>query len=138
MEDVTKISPNCDYDEENCIAVFTGKNNRWIDLPGVKGDILSTPILSMEILKSNIVLKVAIRYKDADGKTVQADAATLYGQMGKEITSKKDIKLNLLTASNGKITEEMLKNVVSLRLAMGKAVNEDAPWNIQFGKVILR
>jgi hypothetical protein len=136
MEDVTRIGSKCEYDDETCTATFTGQWDRWVDLPGVKGDISATPNISVEVLKSNIILKFCVRYTNNEGKTEQVDVATVYGQMGKAITSKKVVKLNLLEASKGKLTEDMLKNVVSLRLAVGKTIG-DEPWEIQFGEVKL-
>ncbi len=136
MEDVTRIGSKCEYDDETCTATFTGQWDRWIDLPGVKGDLTATPNISVEVLKSNIILKFCVRYRNAEGKTEQVDVATVYGQMGKVITSKKVVKLNLLEASKGKLTEEMLKDVVSVRLAVGKTLG-DEPWEIQFGEVKL-
>lgn len=136
MEDVTKTGGNCDYDDENCIASFTGKSDRWIDIPGIKGDISATPNMKLEILKSNVVLKVAIRYKGSDGKTLQVIAATFYRQMGKVIESSKTIKINLIKDSKGKVTEEMLKNVVSIRISMAKECSgAEEPLYAQFGSV---
>jgi hypothetical protein len=136
MEDVTRIGGKCEYDDETHTATFTGQWDRWIDLPGVKGDISATPNISVEVLKSNIVLKFCVRYVNAEGKTEQVDVATVYGQMGKPITSKKVVKLNLIEASKGKLTEDMMKNVSSVRLAVGKTLEEE-PWEIQFGEVKL-
>lgn len=138
MEEVSKTGGNCDYDDENCTATFTGKYDRWFDLPGIKGDLTATPNLNMEILKSNVILRVAIRYKGDDVKPIQVDVASFYGQMGKEITSSKNIKINLIKGSKGKLTEEMLKNVVSVRIAMAKECSgAEEPFQAQFGKVTL-
>jgi len=63
MEQVSKIGGNATYDDENCQANFTGQWNRWLDLPGVEGDISATPTLQMEILKSNVVLKVVAAHQ---------------------------------------------------------------------------
>lgn len=138
MEEVTKTGGNCEYDDENCVASFSGRWDRWIDLPGVKGDISATPTIKMEILKSNVILRIAILYKGDDVKPTQVEVATFYSQMGKEINSAKTIKIDLIKGSKGKVTEDMLKNIVSIRVAMAKECSgAEEPFMTQFGKVTL-
>lgn len=136
MEDVVKHGSHCDFDDETCTAEFTGSQDRWFDLPGVSGDLTGHTKLDLEILKSTCILKICVRYKDADGKTQQVTAVTPYSQMGKTIESKKIIKVDL--ADKGKVSEEMLKNVTSIRIAMAKAVDgNEEPWTVQFGNVAI-
>jgi hypothetical protein len=85
MEQVSKIGGNATYDDENCQANFTGQWNRWLDLPGVEGDISATHTLQMEILKSNVVLKVVLRTKvEGESKPKETEVAVFWDQMGKE------------------------------------------------------
>lgn len=136
MEDVEKYSPNCDFDDETVTATFKGQNNRWLDVPGIKGDLTGHTKLSVEILKSNIMLTFSLRYKDADGKTQQVKVATCYSSMGKEITAKKVIKIDL--TNKGKVSEDILKNVSAIRISMAKQVSgAEEPYSVQFGKVTL-
>jgi hypothetical protein len=140
MEQVSKIGGNATYDDENCLATFTGQWNRWLDLPGVEGDLTATPTLQMEILKSNVVLKVVLRTKvEGESKPKETEVAVFWGQMGKEITSSKLVKIHLVNGSKGKVTEDDLKQVVSVRISMAKQVEDaEEPWFAQFGKVTLK
>ena len=137
MENVTKHGGNCDYDDETLTATFKEKWDRWFDLPEVSGDITGHTQLNMTVLKSTCMLKVVLRYKDADGKQQQTDAATFYRQMGKSID--KDTKIKVDLTNGGKIGDDVLKNVTSIRISMAKAVdgNED-PWEVQFGEVTIQ
>ena len=137
MEEVQRHGGNADYDDETLTATFTGSSDRWIDLPGISGDLTGHTQLNMTIQKSTCMLKVCLRYKDADGKTQQVDAATLYYNMGKTIESAKKMKIDL--TNKGKVDAEILKNIVSIRLAMAKAVDgNEAPWTVQFGEVSIQ
>lgn len=137
MEYVTKHGSNCQYDDETCTATFKGSYDRWIDLPGLSGDLTGHTKLEATILKSNVILTFNIRYKDADGKTQQVKAQTFYGQMGKEITSKKTLKVDL--TNKGKIGDDVLKNVVGVRVSMAKVVGgAEEPWQVQFGDVVVK
>ena len=137
MEYAVKYGSNCDYDDETCTATFKGQYNRWIDLPGLSGDLTGHTKLEAVILKSNVILTFNIRYKDADGKTQQVKAQTFYGQMGKEITSKKTLKVDL--TNKGKIGGDVLKNVTSVRVSMAKAVaGAEEPWQVQFGDIVVK
>lgn len=136
MEDATRWGSNASYDDETCLVEFEGSSDRWIDVPGVSGDLTGHTKLELDVLKSNCVLRVWLRYKDAAGKTQQVACQTFYGQMGKEINVKKVIKCDL--SDGGKVPAEALKNVVSIRLSMARGVaGVEAPWSIQFGKVYL-
>ena len=137
MEYVTKHGGNCQYDDETCTATFKGSYDRWIDLPGLSGDLTGHTKLEATILKSNVILTFNIRYKDADGKTQQVKAQTFYGQMGKEITSKKTLKVDL--TNKGKIGDDVLKNVVGVRVSMAKQVaGAEEPWQVQFGDIVVK
>jgi hypothetical protein len=140
MDAVSKIGGNTVYDDENSTATFTGQWNRWIDLPGISGDISDTPNLQMEILKSNVILRVVLRVKvEGESKPKEVEAAAFYGQMGKAITASKLVKINLVKGSKGKVSDEDLKNIVSVRISMAKAVEDaEEPWSVQFGKVSLK
>lgn len=132
MEDVSRTGSNCEYDDETCTAEFKNQWNRWFDLPGVRGDISEHTNMVLTILKSNCMLKVVVRYHGEDGKVKEVTAATLYGSMGKTIDSKKTVKVDL--TSKGKISSDILKNIVGIRIAMAKAVDgSEAPWTTQFG-----
>jgi|GEM_PF-6187303 len=136
MEMVSKHGGNCDWDDETCTATFTQKWDRWIDLPEVSGDLSEHTQLHMTILKSTCMLKVVVRYKDADGKQQQTDVATFYRQMGKTIDKETKIKCDL--TNGGKIGEDVLKNVTSIRISMAKEVDgNEEPWETQFGQVEL-
>lgn len=136
MEDVSRHGGNAVYDDETCTVEFKGSSDRWIDLPGLNGDLNGHTDLVMKVKRSDCVLKIALRYKDADGKTNQVTVATLYGQTGKPVVKEKALKIDL--TNKGEITREMLANVVSVRLAMAKpSVEKDAPWAVEFGEVIL-
>jgi len=137
MENVTKHGGNCDYDDETLTATFKEKWDRWFDLPEVSGDITGHTQLNMTVLKSTCMLKVVLRYKDADGKQQQVDAAQLYYNMGKTIDSPKKMKIDL--TNKGKIGEDVLKNITSIRISMAKAVDgNEEPWMVQFGEVTIQ
>lgn len=137
MEDVSKHGTNAQYDDETCTVTFKGKWDRWIDLPGVKGDLTEHTQMNLTIKKSTCMLRVAIRYKNEEGETKQVDAATFYSSMGKTIEKDKTIKVDL--TNKGKITADMLKDVVSIRIAMAKAVDgNEEPWMTQFGEVSIQ
>lgn len=134
MDDVEQYGGNTEYDNDTFTATFTGSYNRWFDLPDVKGDLSEHTKITFDILKSDCVMKVCLRYKDANGKVQQVTCQTFYGSMGKEITAKKTIKCDL--TDGGKVTADMLKNAVSVRIAMAKSVDgKSEPWTIQFGNV---
>ena len=137
LEQVTKHGGNCDFDDETLTATFKEKWDRWFDLPEVSGDLTQHTKLTMTIKKSTCMLKVVVRYKDANGKQQQTDAATFYRQMGKSID--KDTKIKVDLTNGGKIGDDVLKNVTSIRISMAKAVdgNED-PWEVQFGEVTIQ
>ncbi len=137
MEQVNRHGGNCDYDDETCTATFKEKWDRWFDLPEVNGDLTQHTKLNLTIKKSTCMLKVVVRYKDADGKQQQVDAATFYRQMGKSID--KDTKITCDLTNKGKIGEDILKNVTSIRISMAKAVDgNEAPWETQFGEVTIQ
>lgn len=137
MEEVNKMGSNTEFDNETCTAIFKGNGDRWIDIPGLKGDISAHTTLLLNILQSDCVLKICVRYKDESGKTQQAIAETLYGRMGKCITDKKELKVDL--TGKGQITSEMLKGVVSVRIAMAKGADgKKEPWSVKFGKIYLQ
>ena len=137
MEQVNRHGGNCDYDDETCTATFKEKWDRWFDLPEVSGDLTQHTKLNLTIKKSTCMLKVVVRYKDADGKQQQVDAATFYRQMGKSID--KDTKITCDLTNKGKIGEDILKNVTSIRISMAKAVDgNEAPWETQFGEVTIQ
>ncbi len=137
MENVTKHGGNCDYDDETLTATFKEKWDRWFDLPEVSGDITGHTQLNMTVLKSTCMLKVVLRYKDADGKQQQVDAAQLYYNMGKTIDSPKKMKIDL--TNKGKIGDDVLKNITSIRISMAKAVDgNEEPWMVQFGEVTIQ
>lgn len=136
MEEATRWGGNTSFDDETSTVFFTGSSDRWIDVPGLKGDIMGHTKMEFNILKSDCVMRVNLRYKDADGKVQQVVCQTFYGQMGKVINTKKVVKCDL---TNGdKISAEAFKNVVSVRISMAKnAAGSEEPWNIQFGKIYL-
>ena len=137
LEQVTKHGGNCDFDDETLTATFKEKWDRWFDLPEVSGDITGHTQLNMTVKKSTCMLKVVLRYKDADGKQQQVDAATLYYNMGKTIESDKKMKIDL--TNKGKIGEDVLKNITSIRISMAKEVDgNEAPWMVQFGEVTIQ
>lgn len=136
MEDVIRHGANCEYDDLTCTATFTGKWDRWIDLPGVKGDLTKHTQLNLTILKSTCMLKVVVRYKGEDSKTKEVTVSTLYHTMGKTIESKKIAKVDL--TNKGKVGEDVLKNVVGIRISMAKAVDgNEEPWMTQFGETVI-
>jgi hypothetical protein len=137
MENVSRHGGNCDYDDETCTATFTGKWDRWIDLPGVSGDLTEHYMLTMNILKSDVILRIVLRYNDADGTNKQTDGITLYGQMGKTIDKAKVVKVDL--RDKGKVSDEILKNVTAVRISMAKQCEgKDEPWEVQFGEVTVQ
>ena len=137
LENVTRHGGNCDFDDETLTATFKEKWDRWFDLPEVSGDITGHTQLNMTVLKSTCMLKVVLRYKDADGKQQQVDAAQLYYNMGKTIDSPKKMKIDL--TNKGKIGEDVLKNITSIRISMAKAVDgNEEPWMVQFGEVTIQ
>lgn len=137
MEDVEKTGKNCTFDDETLTATFKGQWDRWIDIPGISGDLTQHTKLTIEVEKSNIMLGVYLRYKDADGKTQQAKVTQFYSSMGKEINSKKVLKVDL--TNKGKVSEDILKNVTAIRLSMAQPVSgAEEPYTVQFsGKVTL-
>ena len=136
MEDVVRAGGNCDYDDETCTATFTGPYDRWIDLPGVSGDLSDHTVIDLNILKSTCMLRVVVVYKASDGTEKQEEATTFYHSMKRTITEPKVVTVDL--AKNGNITTEMLENVVYIRIAMSKAVDDNAePWITQFGKTVI-
>lgn len=136
MEEVTRHGGNADYDDETCTVEFKGSSDRWIDLPGVNGDLTEHTQLNMTIKKSTCMLKICLRYKDSEGKNKQVDASTLYYSMGKSIDKDKKCKIDL--TNKGKIGEDVLKNITSIRIAMAKAVDgNEEPWSVQFGEVTI-
>lgn len=136
MEDVSRHGSNADYDDETTTATFKGEKDRWIDLPGIKGDISEHTNLVINVESADCVLKIAVRYKDENGKAQQAIAATLYGRMGKAIEKATKLKIDL--TNKGKITPEMLKDVIGIRIAMAKpSVDKTEPWKVKFGEVAL-
>ena len=136
MEFATAHGGNCEYDDETCTATFKGQYNRWVDLPGFSGDITGHTNLSVEILKSNVILRFCVRYRTADGKTEQIDAQTFWGSMGKEIKAKKTLKVDL--TNGGKIDPEVFKTVTSIRVAMTRpASGAEEPYFAQFGEIVV-
>ncbi len=137
MEQVNRHGGNCDYDDETCTATFKEKWDRWFDLPEVSGDLSQHTKLTMVIKKSTCMLSVNIRYKDANGKQQQVTASTFYGSMNKTIDKDKKVTCDL--TNKGKIGEDILKNVTSIRISMAKAVDgNEAPWEVQFGEVTIQ
>ena len=137
MEDVSRMGSNTEFDTETCTATFKGNSDRWVDVPGLKGDLSAHTTMMLNVLQSDCVLKICVRYKDENGKVQQTEAETLYGRMGKSITEKKALKIDL--TGKGKVTSDMLKNVVSVRLAMAKGADgKKEPWTIKFGKAYLQ
>lgn len=137
MEEVSKIGHNTEFDSETCTATFKGNSDRWLDIPGLSGDISAHTALTVNILQSDCVLKFCVRYKDENGKTQQVVAESLYGRMSKPITEKKALKVDL--TGKGQITTDMLKNVSSIRIAMAKGSDGKAePWSVKFGKIYLQ
>ncbi|MBR1388147.1 MAG: hypothetical protein IJ569_00785 [Prevotella sp.] len=134
MENVSKHGGNCDFDDETLTATFKEKWDRWFDLPEVSGDLTQHTKLTMTVKKSTCMLSVIIRYKDADGKQQQVTASTFYGSMNKTIDKEKKVVCDL--TNKGKIGEDILKNVTSIRISMAKAVDgNEAPWSVEFGEV---
>lgn len=137
LEDVTRHGKNVDWDDETCTATFKGKWDRWIDVPDVRGDLTEHTKLEMTILKSDCMLKIVLCYKGADGKTAEKTSNTFYSSMNKTIEDKKVIKADL--TDKGKIGEDILKNIVGIRISMAKGVDgKEEPWTCQFGEIIIK
>ena len=137
MEEVTRHGGNATWDEETFTASFVGSSDRWIDLPGIKGDINGHTDLTLNVTKSEVILSVFVRYKDEEGKTQQVKAVTFYRQTGKPINKLTALKIDL--TNDGEITEEMLANVTSIRVSMAKpCVDKDEPWSVTFADSTLK
>lgn len=137
MEEVSRHGGNAEYDDETCTAYFKGSSDRWIDLPGVNGDLNGHTDLTLNVLKSEVILSVFVRYKDEDGQTKQVKAVTFYRQTGKPINKLTALKVDL--TNGGEITEEMLANVTSIRVAMAKpCVDKDEPWSVTFADSMIK
>lgn len=137
MEDVTRHGKNCEWDDETCTATFKGKWDRWIDLPDVRGDLTEHTNMEMTILKADCLLKVVLRFKGEDGKTQEKTSNTFYSSMNKTIKSKKVIKVDI--TDKGKIGEDILKNIVGIRISMAKGVDgKEEPWTCQFGEIVIK
>ena len=137
LEEVVKHGGHCDFNTETCEARFDGNSDRWFDVPGFQGDFSEHSNIEMEVLESNVILKFVIRYKNEEGKTKEVNCATLYGQMGKGISKKKTLKLDL--SKDGEFAEQ-LKSMVALRVAMGKPANnaeEGDAWYCKFGTRVI-
>ena len=53
--------------------------------------------------------------------------------MGKSID--KDTKIKVDLTNGGKIGDDVLKNITSIRISMAKAVDgNEEPWEVQFGE----
>lgn len=136
MEYITKTGGNCEYDDETCTATFKGKYDRWFDLPELSGDLTNHKNMSVTVLKSNVILSFYVRYRDADGNIKQVSAQTFWMQMGKGIDNKKTFKVDL--SNKGKISDDILKNVTSIRVSMAKeASGAEEPWFCQFGDIVV-
>ena len=134
LEDVAKWGPNCDYDVETCMALFQGSGNRWFDLPGIQGDYSQHTLLQLEVLQSNVILKVVLRYADENGKTREITCATLTDQMSYGITKKRNIKIDLRGDEDQCVG--LLDNVVGVRISMAKLCDgseDDKIWFCHFG-----
>ena len=135
MEDVTRHGKNVEWNDETCTATFKGKWDRWIDVPGIRGDLTEHSKMKMTILMSDCMLIIVVRYKDAEGKTKELATNTLYGSMGKSIEAKKVVNIDL--TNGGKTDPEILKNCVGLRVSMAKGVDgKEEPWICQFGEIV--
>lgn len=138
MEDVGKWGANCDYDVETCVATFTGKANRWFDLPGVQGDYSKHTHFQLDVLQSNVVLKVVVRYVDENGKTREITCATLTDQMGYGITKKQTVRFDLRGDEDQCVG--LLKNIISVRISMAKlcdGAEDDQVWFCRFGTQLI-
>ncbi len=136
MEEVARHGGNATWDEETFTASFVGSSDRWIDLPGIKGDINGHTDLTLNVTKSEVILSVFVRYKDEEGKTQQVKAVTFYRQTGKPINKLTPLKVDL--TDGGNISEEILSNVTSIRVAMAKpCVDKDEPWTVTFADSML-
>lgn len=135
MEDATRWGKNADFDDETQVLTFQqGNGDRWIDVPNLKGDLTGHEKMTIEVLESDCVLRVNLRYRDENGKTQQVACQTFWGSMGKTISAKKVLKCDL--TNGGKIPAEFFKNVVGIRISMAKGADgTKAPWKVKFGKV---
>lgn len=89
------------------------------------------------MLKSNVMLSIHLRYKDANGKTQQEKVQTFYASMNKELASRKVLKVDL--TNKGKTDPEILKNVDAVRISMSKAVGDgEEPWFCQFEDIVIK
>lgn len=137
MEFVTKHGSNCSYDDETCTATFKGGSDRWFDLPGLSGDLTQHAKFDLPVLKSNVMLSIHLRYKDANGKAQQEKVQTFYASMNKELASRKVLKVDL--TNKGKTDPEILKNVDAVRISMSKAVGDgEEPWFCQFEDIVIK
>ena len=133
MEDVGKWGANCDYDVETCMAVFKGSGNRWFDLPGVQGDYSKHTRVQFDVLQSNVILKVVVRYVDENGKTREITCAQLNDQMGYGISKKHTVKFDLRGDEDQCVG--LLGNVISVRISMAKLCEgseDDKIWFCHF------
>lgn len=128
---------NTTYDAASQTFTFTGSSNRWFDLPGLKGDITAHPVLRMWVTSSNVVLSINVRHDvDGDGTATQTTAATLYGQTDKIISGRTLVELDL--SAQSAITEDMLKNVTSIRISMKQAAaSASEPYHISLDRIVL-
>lgn len=126
-----------EFDSETKTFSFYGSSNRWFDLPGLKGDISSNPVLRMWVNSSNVVMRINVRHKIGDAtSTTQTTAATLYGQTNKLITGRTKIEIDL--SAQNDITEDMLENVVSVRVSMASAATgAEEPYHIELDRIVL-
>lgn len=133
MEDVGKWGANCDYDVETCTAVFKGSGNRWFDLPGIQGDYSKHTRVQFDVLQSNVILKVVVRYADEKGKTREITCAQLTDQMGYGISKKHTVKFDLRGDEDQCVG--LLGNVISVRISMAKLSDgseDDKIWFCHF------
>lgn len=128
---------NTVYDAGSQTFTFSGSSNRWFDLPGLKGDISSHPVLMMWVSSSNVLISINVRHDvDGDGTSTQTTAATLYGQTNKIISTRTLVQLDL--SAQSAITEDMLKNVTSIRISMNKAADgASEPYHISLDRIVL-
>lgn len=128
---------NTTYDAASQTFTFTGSSNRWFDFPGLKGDITAHPVLRMWVTSSNVVLSINVRHDvDGDGTVTQTTAATLYGQTDKIISGRTLVELDL--SAQSAITEDMLKNVTSIRISMKQAAaSASEPYHISLDRIVL-
>lgn len=136
MEYVTQYGNNCAYDDETCTATFKGVYGRWLDIPELSGDLTKHKKMSVTVMKSNVILSFNILYRDADGNKKQVSSQTLYSSMARKIDEKKTFKVDL--SDRGKISDEILENVICVRISMAKqAEGADEPWFCQFDDIVI-